>query len=981
MARCCEPCLIKKKNRSNIASAILQDSEQLEAVLKSSEEASGSATEELNKYLDSVEGKLQSLTNRWQEFWSVVIDSDTLKGGIELLTNITEGATKLVDTIGVIPTLVGSISGFASLKGSGIFSVVDSDILDWQQRFQIFGKSIESIKSDRASGTNIFASIFGIDNSQLQKDVDGINQLIDSLDSGSKYADVFKSCMTGVSDSTKTMAEECVASGGSLKDLLSYLKSTTLQAKAASVALKAVSMVGNAMAMALVSMAVSAVVEYFNDLAHAAENAKDTMDDAFSDYEFTKSEIESVNSELSETVSKIDELNAKENLSFTDKDELSNLQETNRELQNRLELLEKEEEIKRREAAESAVASVNASFGSTNNAVTDEGINRGVENDYNAIGDIITDAISATTYRAQTAIDDSNIQNEIVAYKQLNELLDEAYADGRNEDAQKIQESIEDLDSALVEQLSTLQSQKDAMQDYYDIISQKSPEELSGSDDDIIEQYNRVVSDMDYIRRLISPNAYIDETISGILEKSNFDGIKDKLVELGEDGKLSVELLSSKFPELIAYLESAGIDAQQLYGYIMALSNPDAINYSEARNQFLKDIDAYSDNGYLNANQQFNYDTAASKGLLSDESLNAYLNIKAKYTDGQLEYWTVEDWAYHIKNELNNSLNVTLGISSTVDTLNTNLKPAMDAIESAWQEIFTDDGFKLDEIDLIEVAKSVKSELDALAESNEDFDYTAYENFVRVLENSDSTADDVKQSFNELAQSIIDSGVNGAEDYDTLVEALEDLGVVNNDIIAFQSLAENTDALRESGLDLADASYAEIEAFANTKLSAEDASNGITMLLYQQLLVSNNPLNLLASINALSSLGGKAAETASILAELAQIMARISSVQSQLASRKNIGHDTSLLEVTLTGLQNRANLLKQKATSSIEVEPQVTFKNGSGTGKKATDEYLDAFDEEYEKLNDLLDDGIISEKEYCDRLRVKFAPCHSNVAM
>lgn len=45
------------KNRSNIASAILQDPTQLEAVKKSSEEAMGSAQKELNSYLDSIDGR------------------------------------------------------------------------------------------------------------------------------------------------------------------------------------------------------------------------------------------------------------------------------------------------------------------------------------------------------------------------------------------------------------------------------------------------------------------------------------------------------------------------------------------------------------------------------------------------------------------------------------------------------------------------------------------------------------------------------------------------------------------------------------------------------------------------------------------------------------------------------------------------------------------------------------------------------------
>lgn len=45
------------KNRSNIASAILQDPTQLEAVKKSSEEALGSAQKELDSYLDSIDGR------------------------------------------------------------------------------------------------------------------------------------------------------------------------------------------------------------------------------------------------------------------------------------------------------------------------------------------------------------------------------------------------------------------------------------------------------------------------------------------------------------------------------------------------------------------------------------------------------------------------------------------------------------------------------------------------------------------------------------------------------------------------------------------------------------------------------------------------------------------------------------------------------------------------------------------------------------
>lgn len=107
------------KNRSNIASAILQDPKQLEEVLKSSQAANGSAIEELNKQLESVDGRIQKLTNRCQEFWATVIDTDTVKTGISLLTDLVSGATTLVDKLGTLPTALGALGAALSVKNVG----------------------------------------------------------------------------------------------------------------------------------------------------------------------------------------------------------------------------------------------------------------------------------------------------------------------------------------------------------------------------------------------------------------------------------------------------------------------------------------------------------------------------------------------------------------------------------------------------------------------------------------------------------------------------------------------------------------------------------------------------------------------------------------------------------------------------------------------------------------------------------------------
>lgn len=119
---------IAGKNRSNIAASILQNGEMLKSVYEDAQNSEGSAEQELNSYLDSVDGKLQQLSNRAQEFWFKVIDSETIKNGIDLLTNLTKGATDFVDTIGILPTFLTGIGAGIAVKNVGEHYIVPVSI-------------------------------------------------------------------------------------------------------------------------------------------------------------------------------------------------------------------------------------------------------------------------------------------------------------------------------------------------------------------------------------------------------------------------------------------------------------------------------------------------------------------------------------------------------------------------------------------------------------------------------------------------------------------------------------------------------------------------------------------------------------------------------------------------------------------------------------------------------------------------------------
>lgn len=69
-----------------------------------------------------------------------------------------------------------------------------------------------------------------------------------------------------------------------------------------------------------------------------------------------------------------------------------------------------------------------------------------------------------------------------------------------------------------------------------------------------------------------------ESKIKDILSQPEFEETSKQLEELGKTGELSVASLSQSFPELINRLNEAGISAQELYQYIMSLSNVDVDN-------------------------------------------------------------------------------------------------------------------------------------------------------------------------------------------------------------------------------------------------------------------------------------------------------------------------------------------------------------------------------------------------------------------
>lgn len=97
--------LIAGKNRANTAMAILSNTKDLEDAYVQSLEAEGSAYAENEKYLDSIQGKIDQFNNAVQTMWNNTLDDSVVKGFVEFGTIV----VKVIDKIGLIPTLLSAV--------------------------------------------------------------------------------------------------------------------------------------------------------------------------------------------------------------------------------------------------------------------------------------------------------------------------------------------------------------------------------------------------------------------------------------------------------------------------------------------------------------------------------------------------------------------------------------------------------------------------------------------------------------------------------------------------------------------------------------------------------------------------------------------------------------------------------------------------------------------------------------------------------
>ena len=233
-------------------------------------------------------------------------------------------------------------------------------------------------------------------------------------------------------------------------------------------------------------------------------------------------------------------------------------------------------------------------------------------------------------------------------------------------------------------------------------------------------------------------------------------------------------------------------------------------------------------------------------------------------------------------------------ISSTLDQLNTQLKPAFDALKEAYLDIFTtdDDGkevFTLENVDL-SMLDEIKSAIDDL-NSNENLgihiDYSSFDNLANVLTDTKSTAEDVHNAINAFAGEIIQSlnpslGETTEETYQFTQAMLKSLGVMNSEEVmmaalgySLEELAELKRAASDAGYDLTDKTEEEISDFITEQVEAGNCSEALYLLTLKKELLNRTAINTAGDIEYSLGLAQSAGVASNALSKLADAKAML----------------------------------------------------------------------------------------------------------
>ncbi len=357
-------------------------------------------------------------------------------------------------------------------------------------------------------------------------------------------------------------------------------------------------------------------------------NADEKLEKATSavgEYQNTVSELESVESELQNINARMDELNSKGHLSLVESDELNKLQRSNDELERRRNILSSLEEGQFA-AAKNEVANylsdrstANQNFKLfnpytwKNSARRADGVGSNVVLNWlgrsgiaSALSSLLMPGSGGTIVPFALGLGsmEADKNTALTPIESIN-----SYLDGIVELQGKIAETEEKMtgvtDPSKIETYNKeIAKYEKTIEDYKSVISTDFDDIANITDNfnaDYFnpDDYNDFLNAMGRFDNLMGSSGKTKESkIEGLLAKDEYEGLKDRLVNLAKQGKLTAEVLYSTkdgIDKFFSDISSKNVSADDIVQYFNALADPDSYNFDNIRKQFKETLISATD--------------------------------------------------------------------------------------------------------------------------------------------------------------------------------------------------------------------------------------------------------------------------------------------------------------------------------------------------------------------------------------------------
>lgn len=281
--------LMGGKRQANVLSAIIKNFDTVEDVIQTSLDSEGSAYKENEKYLDSIQGRIDLFKNATQTMWTNVLNSEVIKFFVNAGTEI----VKLIDNVGLLKSALATLFAAGSIKGKGLefFKTTENGEIGFGDLFTKTGKTNPLIDPNDVLNVDQFKEKI----SEYMSAFDPLKSSWADYVSQLEDADpAMKQILSGFKDQT----EAATMGAGAYDEYAAAANQTGIQIQgigiksaAAAIGVKALNAALSWGIGLLIGLAIEGITNGIDYLIHRTEKLKEEVADLTKEYKTSKEEF------------------------------------------------------------------------------------------------------------------------------------------------------------------------------------------------------------------------------------------------------------------------------------------------------------------------------------------------------------------------------------------------------------------------------------------------------------------------------------------------------------------------------------------------------------------------------------------------------------------------------------------------------------------------------------------------------------------